>query len=86
MLGATGGTGLIFIVLYLVVVFAMLGMLSPASRGSLMTAIIFLYVFMGWVFQLIMSSCDKNFSTNLKVPDHFMVFLQNWPPTSQGDI
>lgn len=47
MLGATGGIGLIFIVLYLVVVFAMLGMLSPASRGSLMTAIIFLYVFMG---------------------------------------
>lgn len=29
------------------IVFAMLGMLSPASRGSLMTAIIFLYVFMG---------------------------------------
>ena len=34
----------------------------------------------------IMSSCDKNFSTNLKVLDRFMVFLQNWPPTSQGDI
>ena len=27
----------------------MLGMLSPASRGALMTAAIFLYVFMGLV-------------------------------------
>lgn len=30
------------------VVFAMLGMLSPASRGALMTAGIFLFMFMGW--------------------------------------
>jgi transmembrane 9 superfamily protein 2/4 len=30
-------------------VFAMLGMLSPASRGALMTAAIFLYVFMGLI-------------------------------------
>lgn len=29
------------------VVFAMLGMLSPASRGALMTAGIFLFMFMG---------------------------------------
>ncbi|CAG7711166.1 unnamed protein product, partial [Allacma fusca] len=29
--------------------FAMLGMLSPASRGALMTAMIFLYVIMGTV-------------------------------------
>jgi len=35
-----------YLLCYLIV-FAMLGMLSPASRGSLMTAIIFLYVFMG---------------------------------------
>jgi len=28
-------------------VFAMLGMLSPASRGALMTAALFLFVFMG---------------------------------------
>ena len=28
-------------------VFAMIGMFSPASHGSLMTAVIFLYVFMG---------------------------------------
>ena len=28
-------------------VFAMLGMLSPASRGALMTAGIFLFMFMG---------------------------------------
>jgi transmembrane 9 superfamily protein 2/4 len=28
-------------------VFAMLGMLSPASRGALMSAMIFLYVIMG---------------------------------------
>lgn len=32
-----------------VLVFAMLGMLSPASRGALMTAAIFLYVFMGLI-------------------------------------
>ncbi|RZB38698.1 transmembrane 9 superfamily member 4, partial [Asbolus verrucosus] len=32
-----------------VVVFAMLGMLSPASRGALTTAAIFLYMFMGLV-------------------------------------
>ena len=31
------------------IVFAMLGMLSPASRGALMTAAIFLYVFMGLI-------------------------------------
>lgn len=31
------------------VFFAMLGMLSPASRGSLMSAAIFLYCFMGLV-------------------------------------
>ncbi|PSN36234.1 Transmembrane 9 superfamily member 4 [Blattella germanica] len=30
-------------------IFAMLGMLSPASRGALMTAAIFLYVFMGLI-------------------------------------
>lgn len=30
-------------------VFAMLGMLSPASRGALMTSAIFLYVFMGLI-------------------------------------
>jgi hypothetical protein len=34
---------------YCVSVFAMLGMLSPASRGALMTAAIFLYVFMGLI-------------------------------------
>ena len=33
----------------LFLVFAMLGMLSPASRGALMTAAIFLYVFMGLI-------------------------------------
>ncbi|KAF5303086.1 hypothetical protein FQR65_LT08417 [Abscondita terminalis] len=32
-----------------ILVFAMLGMLSPASRGALMTAAIFLYVFMGLI-------------------------------------
>jgi len=31
-----------------VVAFAMLGMLSPASRGALMTAALFLFVFMGY--------------------------------------
>jgi len=33
----------------IVIAFAMLGMLSPASRGSLMTAALFLFVFMGLV-------------------------------------
>ena len=32
-----------------VVVLAMLGMLSPASRGALMTAGIFVFMFMGFV-------------------------------------
>lgn len=41
--------GLSFILHYHVPVFAMLGMLSPASRGALMTAAIFLYVFMGLI-------------------------------------
>ena len=35
--------------LFCLLVFAMLGMLSPASRGALMTAAIFLYVFMGLI-------------------------------------
>jgi len=37
----------LFCMVLITIIFAMLGMLSPASRGSLMTAIIFLYVFMG---------------------------------------
>jgi len=42
------GSGVqLFCMLVITIGFAMLGMLSPASRGSLMTAIIFLYVFMG---------------------------------------
>lgn len=35
--------------LFCFTVFAMLGMLSPASRGALMTSGIFLYVFMGLI-------------------------------------
>lgn len=34
---------------FVIVVFAMLGMLSPASRGALGTCAIFLYVFSGLV-------------------------------------
>ncbi|KAJ8306195.1 hypothetical protein KUTeg_016740 [Tegillarca granosa] len=42
------GAGLqIFSMALIIIFFAMLGMLSPASRGALMTAAIFLYVFMG---------------------------------------
>lgn len=42
------GTGIqIFFMTFITIFFAMLGMLSPASRGTLMTAVIFLYVFMG---------------------------------------
>lgn len=48
LLTAFVGSGVqIFFMVLITLVFAMLGMLSPASRGSLMTAIIFLYVFMG---------------------------------------
>jgi len=36
------------VVIVLVAGFAMLGMLSPASRGALMTAALFLFVFMGY--------------------------------------
>ncbi|XP_057312241.1 transmembrane 9 superfamily member 4-like isoform X1 [Hydractinia symbiolongicarpus] len=47
-LSALLGSGVqLFCMVLITIVFAMLGMLSPASRGSLMTAIIFLYVFMG---------------------------------------
>lgn len=34
---------------FLFAVIAMLGMLSPSSRGALMTSAIFLYVFMGLI-------------------------------------
>jgi len=44
------GSGIqIFSMLALTVFFAMLGMLSPASRGALLTAAIFLYEFMGLI-------------------------------------
>ncbi|GFS77570.1 transmembrane 9 superfamily member 4 [Trichonephila clavipes] len=44
------GSGIqIFLMTFITIFFAMLGMLSPASRGALMTAAIFLYVFMGCV-------------------------------------
>eukprot|EP00111_Clytia_hemisphaerica_P000381 TCONS_00001054-protein len=47
-LSALVGSGVqVFCMVLITIVFAMLGMLSPASRGSLATAIIFLYVFMG---------------------------------------
>lgn len=42
------GAGMqIFFMALITIFFAMLGMLSPASRGALMTAAIFLFVFMG---------------------------------------
>ncbi|XP_064383438.1 transmembrane 9 superfamily member 4-like [Halichondria panicea] len=42
------GSGIqIFCMVFIVIVFAMFGMLSPASRGSLMTAAIVLFMFMG---------------------------------------
>lgn len=42
------GSGIqIFFMTFITIFFAMLGMLSPASRGALMTAVILLYVFMG---------------------------------------
>lgn len=44
------GTGIqIFCMSLITIFFAMLGMLSPASRGALMTAAIFLYVFSGLI-------------------------------------
>lgn len=44
------GSGIqIFCMAVVILFFAMLGMLSPASRGALMTAAIFLYVFMGLI-------------------------------------
>lgn len=44
------GSGIqIFLMALITIFFAMLGMLSPASRGALMTAAIFLYVFMGLI-------------------------------------
>ncbi|KDR15208.1 transmembrane 9 superfamily member 4 [Zootermopsis nevadensis] len=44
------GSGIqIFFMALITIFFAMLGMLSPASRGALMTAAIFLYVIMGLI-------------------------------------
>ena len=44
------GSGIqIFSMLAITISFAMLGMLSPASRGALLTAAIFLYEFMGLI-------------------------------------
>ncbi|XP_064624423.1 transmembrane 9 superfamily member 4-like isoform X2 [Lineus longissimus] len=44
------GAGLqIFCMAFITIMFAMLGMLSPASRGALMTAGLFLFVFMGLI-------------------------------------
>ncbi|KAK7100214.1 transmembrane 9 superfamily member 4-like [Littorina saxatilis] len=48
LLTALVGAGIqVFFMLLITIFFAMLGMLSPASRGSLMTAGIFLFMFMG---------------------------------------
>lgn len=50
LLSALVGSGVqVFCSTFFVIVFAMLGMLSPASRGSLMTAALFLFMFMGVV-------------------------------------
>ncbi len=47
------GTGIqLFCMLLLTIVFSMFGMLSPASRGSLVTAAIILFVFFGYVKHL----------------------------------
>ncbi|CAF4503304.1 unnamed protein product, partial [Rotaria magnacalcarata] len=47
-LAALIGSGIqIFLMSLIVIVFAALGMLSPSSRGALITAASFLYVFMG---------------------------------------
>jgi len=44
------GSGIqLFCMMFITIFFAMLGMLSPASRGALLTASIFLYEFMGLV-------------------------------------
>ena len=47
-LAALIGSGIqIFLMSFIVIGFAALGMLSPSSRGALVTAACFLYVFMG---------------------------------------
>ncbi|CAF0915524.1 unnamed protein product [Adineta steineri] len=49
-LAALVGSGIqILMMSFIVIVFAALGMLSPASRGALVTAACFLYVFMGLI-------------------------------------
>ncbi|CAI8000802.1 Transmembrane 9 superfamily member 4, partial [Geodia barretti] len=48
LLTACLGSGIqIFFMILIIIVFAMFGMLSPASRGALMTAAIVLFMFMG---------------------------------------
>lgn len=50
LLAALVGAGIqLFCATFIVIVFATLGMLSPASRGALMTAALFLFVFMGLI-------------------------------------
>ncbi|UJR33442.1 hypothetical protein I4U23_020887 [Adineta vaga] len=49
-LSALVGSGVqLFMMSFIVIVFAALGMLSPSSRGALITAVCFLYVFMGLI-------------------------------------
>ncbi|CAF1017616.1 unnamed protein product [Adineta ricciae] len=49
-LSALIGSGIqLLLMLFIVIVFAALGMLSPSSRGALITAACFLYVFMGLI-------------------------------------
>lgn len=40
---------------FIIKVLAMLGMLSPASRGALMTAAIFIFVLMGYIVSVLIS-------------------------------
>merc|ERR1719245_2683181 len=56
------GTGVqVFAMCLLTLIFAALGFLSPANRGSLMTTLLLLYVFMGIVAGFFSARCYKMF-------------------------
>lgn len=62
------GSGIqIFTMLAITIFFAMLGMLSPASRGALLTAAIFFYEFLGLVCicRLVIGHLDISIVTSL---------------------
>jgi len=64
------GTGLqLFVMVFLTLIFAALGFLSPANRGALMTTLLLLYVFMGIFSGYYSARLYKTFQAQTKETD-----------------